>query len=268
MDLPFVEEFKTRIGFAKLATMDQGLGVRANWDELPKALSALVKGKRPYSDSTTLWRTGLGIKEYSWQLGEESLLIQIHVSGRGPLGAQRAFLDRMATSSMGRLPYELMPGQIGDLAVYYPPDPNNTHLWLYRNVFVYLSNEGKKVDSNAMARAIQQFMEAHRVPRLSDHLPVVDQVKLSPKEIHVGDEFKVAIVLGKNTPLASLDTNFSSPIDPKTKEPELTYVSRTPLEGTFKAERPGKATVEVEVMDRKTLLSPPLSSTVDVLPAR
>ena len=84
----------------------------------------------------------------------------------------------------------------------------------------------------------------------------------------VDDESKVAIVLGKNTPLASLDTNFTSPIDPKTKEAGLAYVSRTPVEGTFRAEKPGKATVEVEVMDRKTLLSPPLSITVDVLPAR
>jgi hypothetical protein len=55
---------------------------------------------------------------------------------------------------------------------------------------------------------------------------------------------------------------------PKTGQPHLAQVSRSPLEATYKAEMSGQATIDVQVMDRKTLLSPPVSINVDVLPTR
>jgi hypothetical protein len=111
-------------------------------------------------------------------------------------------------------------------------------------------------------------MEAHKVTRLADHLPVVEHVKVSKQEIHVGDEFQVAIVLGKQTPLDSVLTDFAEVLDPKTMEDKLELMTRNALTSTFKAERPGQATVDIQVMDRKTLLSPPLTVVVAVLPVR
>ncbi len=267
MDKPFIQEFKARIGFARLADVDPALGVRANWDELPKVLSALVKNKRP-SESTNLRPGGLGGKDYSWQFRDDSFLIEIFVSGLGSPGAQRVFLDRLSSSSRGALPYELRREQVGDLAIHYPAGPNTFIMWIYRNVLVHIINDENRVDLAGATRAIQRFMEDHAVQRLVDHLPVVDQVKVSKKEIHVGDEFKVTIVLGKNTTPESLETDFTSSIDAATGKYALLLVSDTPLEATFKARIAGKATIDVEVMDRKTLLSPPLSITVDVLPPR
>ncbi|HEX7499135.1 MAG TPA: hypothetical protein VF524_02410, partial [Polyangia bacterium] len=99
-------------------------------------------------------------------------------------------------------------------------------------------------------------------------LPVVEHVKVSKQQIHVGEEFQVTIVLGKQTPLDSVLTDFSEVLDPKTMEDNLELVTRTPLTATFKAVKLGQAHIDVSVMDRKTLLSPPLSLTVDVLSAR
>ncbi len=266
MDLAFVERFKARIGFARLADVDPALGVSANWDDLPKALSTLVKGKRPWGDSTTLWQSGLGVRDFTWRFREDSFSIEIRVSGLGSPGAQRAFLNRLSSSSRGALPFELRPEQVGDLAIHDPARPNSFIMWVHRNVFVHITNDENRVDLAAATLAIQHFMEAHAVQRLVDHLPGIDQVKISKNEIRVGDEFKVTSVLGKGTTPESLETGFQSSIDTATGERAFSFVSRTHLEATFKADIPGKATIDVEVMDRKTLLSPPLSITVDVLP--
>jgi hypothetical protein len=141
-------------------------------------------------------------------------------------------------------------------------------MWVYRNVAVEVDNDGTTLAVEPAAQAIQKFMEAHKVTRLADHLPVVEHVKVSKQEIHVGDEFQVAIVLGKQTPLDSVLTDFAEVLDPKTMEDKLELMTRNALTSTFKAERPGQATVDIQVMDRKTLLSPPLTVVVAVLPVR
>ena len=86
--------------------------------------------------------------------------------------------------------------------------------------------------------------------------------------ILVGEEFQVTIVLGKQTPLDSVLTDFSEVLDLKTMEDKLELMTRTALSATFRAEKPGQTHIDVPVMDRKTLLSPPLRVTIDVLPAR
>lgn len=260
--------FKERIQFSSLPVMSPSEGVRANWNELPAVLSAIVKGKRPYHDSVHISQSGLGERETIWRLKEGTLSVEIFVSGEGPAGARQAFIARASSTTMWKIPYERAPVQLGDLAICSPSSPSRVVMWVYRNVFIVLHNDGTSIDVRPAAQAIQRFMEAHRVSRLADQLPFVDQVKVSAREIHIGDEFKVAIVLGKTTPLDSVETDFTSSFDPKTTQPRLAQVSRSPLEVTYKATMAGQATIDVQVMDRKTLLSPPVSITVDVLPAR
>ena len=47
-------------------------------------------------------------------------------------------------------------------------------------------------------------------------------------------------------------------------EPERT----AGLRSSYRAKAPGTARLDVRVVDRKTLLSPPLSASVEILPAR
>jgi hypothetical protein len=261
-------DFKNRIGFASLAGVSPTDGVRANWDELPSVLSGIVKGKRAYADQTNNSQSGVGQKGVVWRLKQGTLSVKVVVCGAGPAGAQQAFLEKASATMMTRIPYERTPQPLGDLAVYSPRVPAGHLLWVYRNVAVEVGNDGTTLAVEPAAHAIQKFMAAHTVARLADHLPVVEQVKVSSQEIHVGEEFQVTIRLGKQTRLDSVVTDFAEVLDPKTLEDKLELVTRTALSATFRAEKPGRTQVDVPVMDRKTLLSPPLSVTIDVLPAR
>jgi hypothetical protein len=141
-------------------------------------------------------------------------------------------------------------------------------MWVYRNVFAHVDTDSATLDVAPVAEAIQRFMEAHAVSRLSDHLPAVDKAKVSASEIHVGDVFQVSLVLGPKTALASVTTDFVQVFDTKTREDHLELETREPLIASFKATKAGQATIDIPVMDRKTLLSPPLSVVIDVLPGR
>lgn len=263
-----LESFKTRIGFASLPTVDPARGVRADWTQLPAALRALVKGKRPYDVDLSPSGSATGTASFSWKLREDSILVKIHVSGTGGDGARQAFLRRASATTRQTIPYVLRPRPIGELAVQGPRHPAGSLMWIYRNVFVWVNADGATLDAGPVAEAIQRFMEAHAVPLLPDHLPVVEKVKVSTNEIHVGDVFQVSLVLGAKTALASVTVNFAEVLDKKTGEDHLELVTREPLVATFKATKTGQATIDIPVMDRKTLLSPPLSVVIDVLPAR
>jgi len=268
MDHNALSDFKSRIGFSKLAELAGSDGVRANWDDLPKVLGGITKGKRAYSDRANPTQSGEGTRDISWRLKEGSLIVDVLVSGSGPAGAQQAFLRRASATTRGKVPYDLRPGRLGDLAVCNPLNASGVVMWIYRNVYVVVDGDGTGIDLDPAVHAIQKFMEAHKVTRLADHLPVVEHVKVSKQQIHVGEEFQVTIVLGKQTPLDSVLTDFSEVLDPKTMEDKLELMTSTALSATFRAEKPGQTHIDVPVMDRKTLLSPPLRVTIDVLPAR
>jgi hypothetical protein len=190
-------------------------------------------------------------------------LVTESCTSAGPAGAHQALLARASATMMLKIPYERRPARLGDLAIHDPRNPSQGVMWVYRNVCVVLDNDGTTLDVGPAAQAIQRFMEAHQVSRLADHLPAVDQVKLSANEIHVGDEFQVSITLGKHTPPDSVITDFDEALQHK-----LELLTTTPLTATYKAKTPGQTRVDIPVVDRKTLLSPPLSVTINILPAR
>jgi hypothetical protein len=268
MDHNDLADFKNRIGFSSLAAMGVSEGVRADWDELPTALSGIVKGKRTDMNRVNCSQSGLGTRSFAWKYKDRSIAIEVDVSGGGQEGARRALLSRASATMMMKIPYERRAAPLGDLAIQDPRSPSDTLMWVYRNVFVFVDNGETKVDVGPVAQAIQRFMEAHKVSRLTDHLPIVDQVRVSANEIHVGDEFQISIILGKHTPLDFVMTDFVETLDVKSLEDKLELVTRTSLTATFKAEKPGQTQIDIRVMDRKTLLSPPLSAPINVLPAR
>jgi hypothetical protein len=257
-----IEDFKNRVGFSRLAGAHGLDGVVASWEELPKGLIG-IKGKRTDSGQAILLGSGLTKIKFIWQRGDEHFSVWVFVSGTGPARAQEKLLSLASENMMVKIPYDAGPPGLGDLSIQSLSPPAQVMMWVYRNVCVYVSNERSGREIEPMARAIQHFMEAHRVSRLGDHLPKVDRVDVSAEQIHVGDELKLSIILGKTTPLESVRTHFN-----EVGEHRLEVLSIQPLTATYRAKEPGQARIDIPVVDRKTLLSPPLSVTIDILPAR
>jgi hypothetical protein len=104
-------------------------------------------------------------------------------------------------------------------------------------------------------------MESHLVPNISAYLPKVDALDLSPRSIHVGDEVHLAVKLAKGTSPETIVTSIE-----QGNERLLMAKDIQALTGTYRAEHPGKSRIDVLLVDRKTLLSPPLSVSIEVLP--
>jgi hypothetical protein len=260
-----VENFKTRVGFSKLANLRGLDGVNANWDDLPKFLASDVKPLQ--LDAAKVYGLEPGLTEAAWRWkpkkGETELTVSVFVSGTGAARAQEKLLSLASATMMVKIPYEPGPAGLGDLSVRSLKPPSDVVMWVYRNVCVHVDNQRSGRAAEPVARAIQRFMEAHRVPRLADHLPKIDRVDVSAKQVHVGDETRVSIVLGKGTAPVSVRTDFNEIGDHK-----LEVLSIQPLAAAYRAKEPGQARVDVPVFDRRTLLSPALSVAIEVLPAR
>jgi hypothetical protein len=105
-------------------------------------------------------------------------------------------------------------------------------------------------------------MEQHVVTDLPNHLPAVTGFSAPSKPVHVGESFTVRLLTGSNASVAdwriSIDYN---------RELLAGHESKDPLVGVFEALGPGRALVEAQVFDQKTLLSKRLDCTIEILPA-
>jgi hypothetical protein len=259
-----IERYKSRIGFSKLAALGGPDGVRADWEDLPHALTAELKDLE--LDWTEVSPAGLGRARSEWgwtQQGKQVLHLKVIVFGTGVAAAQQGLLEMSSQTMMVEIPYEAGPAGLGDLAVQGRKAPSLVVMWVFRNVCVHIDNATSGFAIEPFARAVQAFMNAHRVPRIAEHLPRISAIDVAPKKIHVGDDLKVSIVLSPDTHPASVVTDFT-----EVGELKLQRLAREPMTASYRAEHAGQAQVDIAVVDRKTLLSPPLSITIDVLPAR
>ena len=265
-----VDSFKERIGFSKLKEVTGPDGVLARWEDLQKALTIQLKRLRLERTDCSVVESGMGEAEWIWRRGESSVDVSIFVSGAGPEKAQQKLLAIGSNTTMVRIPYEAGPADLGDLSIHDPRYPASGVTWVYKNICVDINTDGSGVDVEPIARVIQKFMEAHRVARLAEHLPRVERVDVSAKQIHVGEEWRVSFELGKKTPIESVLTEVGEEWQSLNLgwNRRLEAIKHSPLGAVYRGVAPGTARVQIRVVDRKTLLSPPLSVTVDVLPAR
>jgi hypothetical protein len=260
-----VEGFKERIQFSRIATMGGVDGVKADWDDLSKELSAALKPKRlVFSDSVTSG-SALMRKQLVWRKGDASVLIWVFVSGSGFAPVRERLLYLVTETTRPDIPYDPGPSNLGDLAIQSADGRADTIIWVYRNVCVCV-RDANDSSVESIARIIQSFMERHHVARMVDHLPRVDRVDASARQVRVGDEWRVAIRLGKATLIDSVTTDIHEVFD-ESGGYRLESVSSSGLEAIYRATAPGTARVDIRVVDRKTLLSPPLSVTLEILPA-
>lgn len=261
-----IETFLERVGFARLEHLTGTDGVSANWHELRVALSAQLPELRPYHFQTDILESSLVEASWNWQRRDKYVAVAIYVSGAGFARAHERLRSLSTETTMVRIPYGPGPDGLGDLAVRHHTIGSDAIMWVYRNVCVALSGDGPGVELEPIASTIQRFIAAHRVARVAEHLPRVDRVDRSATRIHVGDEWRISFQLGKNLSADSVTTEIDEAIGAGGRH-HLESVKRSEGEATYRAVSPGTARVEIHVVDRKTLLSPPLSASVEILPA-
>ena len=261
-----IESFLERVGFAKLDRLTGADGVSANWDQLRISLSAQLPELRPYHFQADVLESSLVEASWNWQRRDKYLSVSITVSGAGFAKIHGRLRSLSTETTMVRIPYGPGPDGLGDLSVRHHAAGSDTIMWVYRNVCVSLDGDGPGADLGPIATTIQRFMEAHRVTRVAEYLPRVDRIDRSARRIQVGDEWRISFQLGKNTPADSVTTEIDEAIAGGGGH-HLESVRTADGEATYRAVSPGTARVEIHVVDRKTLLSPPLSASVEILPA-
>jgi hypothetical protein len=166
--------------------------------------------------------------------------------------------------------------EIGELVSVAPPAPPPPPDTEFAAELVSATFKSGVKTSHAQAEVTPPYWEAGKEAAIEDDwtdmakklgLPAAPYSKRAAvylvKEINVGDEFQVSITLGKHTPPDYVITDFDEALQHK-----LELFTSTPLTATYRAKTPGQTRIDIPVMDRKTLLSPLRSVTVNILPAR
>jgi hypothetical protein len=262
-----IESFLERVGFARLAGVAGSDGIRVDWSILHAELSRRLSKMRPAFSNVYLLASGLVEADWGWKRADEHVAMSIVVSGSGFTAVHRHLFSRSTETTMVRIPYGPGPKDLGDLALRNQAAGTDLIMWVYRNVFVHVEGDVAKMDLEPIARVIQRFMEEHRVPRVAEHLPRVDRIQTSAKQVHVGDVWQVSLELGRNTPVDSVTIELDEDHD-RRGEYLLEPTRSSGLRSSYQARAPGTARLDIRVADRKTLLSPPLSASVEILPAR
>jgi hypothetical protein len=264
-----VESFLARVGFARLEGITGTDGVRGDWSILRADLSRQFSQLRPAFADVYLLGTGLVEADWVWNRGDNNLSVSIVVSGSGFAGIHRRLYSRSTETTMARIPYGSGPTDLGDLALRHRTDGGDLIMWVYRNVFVHVEGDspGVELDLEPSARVIQRFMEDHHVARVAQHLPRVDRIETSAKQVHVGETWRIAVELGRGTPMDSVIVELDEDHDRKGLH-RLEPLRSAGLRSSYQARATGTARVDIRIADRKTLLSPPLSASVEIVPVR
>ena len=261
-----IELFLKRVDFARLEHVTGVDGVCAVWSELEKKLDKTFSGLRRFASDVDLLDRGLVGTHWVWRRGERNVSVAISVSSAGFAAVHEKLFTSSTETTMVRIPYGRGPRDLGDLALRHRVDSGDLIMWVYRNVFVLIDGDGPGLDLEPTARLIQQFMEARRVRRLAEHLPRVDRMDVSGRQVRVGDEWTVTLVLAKDVDADRVVVEFEQ--DRDADEFLLDRLRSSHLSAAYRALAPGTARVEIRVVDKNTLLSPPLAATVEILPAR
>ncbi len=256
-----IDDFKNRIGFSKLTDVDPFKGVRASWGQLPIVLAPQLPGLKLSSAKTYPIAPGLAEGSWTWKRGDSTFSVSAFVSGTGATRARDQLVSLATNTMMVKIPYDKGPVDLGDLSIQDSVAPVEQIIWVSHNVCVLVRDDGTGTRVEPVARSIQRLMETHLVDRLADHVPRFESVKASPKKVHVGSTLEVSVVLGSGTSIDNVSIAFTQD-EPKLLE----QMERRPLSTTYRARKAGQTQVGVSIVDRKTMLSPDIAVTVDILP--
>lgn len=258
-----IREFKKKIGFhAALRGISNTHGVVREWPDDP--LSTMPFGldiwKPEYVDHITGVKSVL--KEWVYSRDhkgkKEYLKIEVRVYNKG-IGEARDMLIRHALStSMPDNPFQ--PAAQEDASGHlHLVDKNNQgkHNWVFHNVYFVVDGTLTTLPLPPVVVHLQLMAAPHIVAPLSQHLPKINKIAVSPKNktIQVGDEIKVTIESGQ--PVEEIDDLL---IDFFLDGGSLRLVRETILEKenkiqlTFRGIKPGCVNIQFVLAQKKTLL--------------
>ena len=240
-------------------------GVRADWDELPRALAAEVKDLKFDSSKTYQVESGRAESVWWWtrKRGARPHRSGIRVRNRIRQRAAEAALDRLPKRRWWRSRTNRGP----PVSAILDSEPQATVAGGDVGLPQRLRGDrqpGQRTRRRARrARHPALHGRASRVAPGGPPAPRQQDRRLTKVRSTSGTRS------GCRLPCRPTCLPIRSrPSSPRLGDHKLDQLRRQPLVVTYRAEHPGQAHVDVSVMDKKTLLSPPLSVTVDVVPAR
>ena len=234
-------------------------GVRADWSTLLAPPQPALAELRPYSENVYSDEPGLVQLHRTWRKGPKLLAIAVYVS-MDSMQVREKLIAIVSSTMRPTIPFVRGPKDLGELSIRHLVGHNDTLMWVFHNVLIKLENEGSEFDIVPAAYAIQAFMNRALTPALASVAPHVDGLHVSPSPIHVGNEVRLSVTLSPGT---------APDINTRIRESSvelLGITGRDALSATFLAKRPGRTSLNVTLIDRRTMLSPPLSVPVEVLP--
>lgn len=258
-----VDAFKARVGFDTIPDIeDADVGVVADWGGILELLPSRESGWEPGTDAIMPTRPGVVLRKWHFRRGEGALTVKVFVFSAGPAGARNQLVTEATLNSLQFSPYVRGPGNLGHFSIMIPGEPMRDVAWVFHNVCVSIDTRDTGLSVEPLARSIQGYMERHVKQNVSQHLPQPDKVTVSKSPVRVGQEVEVQAGLKGATTPGRFRVDFTAPLD------ALDSVQQTPVSSRFRALRPGKFQVEVDVTDALTLLRATSQAQVEVEPVK
>jgi hypothetical protein len=119
-----------------------------------------------------------------------------------------------------------------------------------------------ETDALAIARAATEFMRGRVVPDLSQYLPMIQSVVITPTHPRVNEIFRIDVVLPDSSNAGQLIWDYFHDVD----SADLDQVERGHRHVLYKASKAGGIDMSMRVADRTTLLSSEKKIRVDISP--
>lgn len=254
-----VKRFKSLIGYEEaLKGLDPNKGVVYDWPD-PSSWEGLKGSLWKIYGETLRAEKAAVTRRWFLRQGDQTLLIEIVVSSAGPDLSGKHLLKIASSSTLPEIPFTKGPKDLGQLAIQFGNGEPKILIWTFHNVCFRLQQMEQKINILPLARWIQNLAEKHLAVRLADHLPKVNSVDISAKQIRVGETvtIKVHPIHGQDPDRLLLEVGaINDALDLTMKEGFSVGLN---------GKKPGQGELEIIVADKKNLLCSPLLVRVEIV---
>lgn len=244
-----VKRFKSLIGYEEaLKGLDPNKGVVCDWPD-PSSWEGL-KGSlwKIYGETLRAERAAV-IRKWFLRHRDHTLLIEIVVSSGDPRLPAEYLLKKASSSTLPEIPFINGPRDLGQLSTQFANGEPKILIWTFYNVCFHIQQIEQKINILPLARWLQNLAEKHLVGYLADHLPKVERIDISKKQIQVGETvtIKVQPILGQDPNRFLLEVGgINDALDLTMKEGFSIGLN---------GQKPGQGELEIILANKKNLLS-------------
>lgn len=241
-------------------------GVVFEWPDLMKLIFSVDSGawKRSY-ESISFEKSGLILWSSAFSKVGAVLSVDVFVASDETEKAFKKLIEIASSNSMPRVPYECGDSFLGQLSIKHSNPALQRILWAYYNVVIRISVEEENdnvktpsIDATLLANKIQKLLENSLVEHLSEHLPKIDRIDVSPQPVAIKNPVTLNIITSKSTDFENLKLSVLGNYE------DYQYLGEDKSSVTIAIEKPGKKNITIGIVDKKTLLSVFPVVTVDV----